>query len=68
MIECSRKVNIKPDLSITDVKGSYDLLVLPGGLGGSKALAASKEVGALLKEQEAGGRLIGAICAGLYLF
>ena len=37
--------------------------VLPGGLGGAKALAASKLVGELLKNQEKKGKLIAAICA-----
>lgn len=39
------------------------MLVLPGGLGGAKTLAESKEVGQLLKDQESCGRLIAAICA-----
>lgn len=39
------------------------LQVLPGGLGGAKALAASALVGELLKNQEKNGKLIGAICA-----
>lgn len=37
--------------------------VLPGGLGGAKALAASELVGDLLRNQEANGKLIAAICA-----
>lgn len=32
-------------------------------MGGSKAFAASSEVGELLKKQEASGRLVAAICA-----
>lgn len=39
------------------------MVVLPGGLGGSKALAESPLVGDLLRQQEASGRLIAAICA-----
>lgn len=39
------------------------MLVLPGGLGGAKALANSKEVGELLKQQESNGGYIAAICA-----
>lgn len=41
----------------------FDVVVLPGGLGGSKALAESPLVGDLLRQQEASGRLIAAICA-----
>nr|CAI5851400.1 unnamed protein product [Callosobruchus analis] len=54
VVECSRGIHIKPTIPIGNAKcgGPYDVLVLPGGLGGSKALASSKEVGELLKEQE----------------
>lgn len=64
-VKGSRDIKILPDISISNAKGPYDVLVLPGGLGGSKALAESKDVGKLLKEQESAGRLIAAICAGL---
>lgn len=37
--------------------------VLPGGLGGAKAMASSTLVGDLLKNQEKNGKLIAAICA-----
>lgn len=45
-------------------KGPYDVIVLPGGLGGAKAMAESKIVGELLQDQEKNGRLVAAICAG----
>lgn len=65
LVKCSRDVNIKPDIGITDApkQGPYDVLVLPGGLGGAKAMAESKIVGELLKEQEKTGKWIAAICA-----
>ncbi|XP_044261330.1 protein dj-1beta [Tribolium madens] len=63
IVTCSRGVNLKPDISISEVKGPFDAIVLPGGLGGAKALASSQKVGQLIKEQEAAGRLTGAICA-----
>jgi protein DJ-1 len=44
-------------------KESFDCVVLPGGLGGAKAMADSKEVGELLKKYEADGKIIAAICA-----
>ncbi|KAK9876124.1 hypothetical protein WA026_011241 [Henosepilachna vigintioctopunctata] len=64
-IKCSRQVNIVPDCSLADAtsKGPYDVIVLPGGLGGAQALSKSEEVGKLLKEQDSAGRLIAAICA-----
>lgn len=38
---CSRDVRILPDVSLTDVVGKeYDVIVLPGGAGGAKNLAA----------------------------
>lgn len=42
---------------------TFDVVVLPGGLGGAKALADSKAVGDLLQKQEKAGRICAAICA-----
>lgn len=65
-VKCSRDVVIVPDLSVCEAnaKGPYDVLVLPGGLGGSKALASDTTVQEMLKAQEKCGGLIAAICAG----
>lgn len=64
-IKCSRDVQVLPDVTLDKVLGNeFDAVVLPGGLGGSKALAESKEVGELLKRQEGNNKLIAAICAG----
>lgn len=65
-VNCSRKVNIVPDLSLSVAisKGPYDAIVLPGGLGGAKILAESKQVGDILRDQEKAGRITAAICAG----
>ncbi|XP_067642392.1 protein dj-1beta [Eurosta solidaginis] len=63
-VKCSRDVCIVPDTSLDTAKGGiYDVIVLPGGLGGSKAMAKNEALGALLKEQEAAGRIVAAICA-----
>ncbi|XP_022901050.1 protein dj-1beta [Onthophagus taurus] len=63
-ILCSRDIVIKPDIGIAEaLKKDYDALVLPGGLGGSKALSCSLEVGKMLKKQEERGDVIAAICA-----
>ena len=43
-----------------------DMIVLPGGWGGTKALASDATVQALLKEMDAKGKNIGAICAAPY--
>lgn len=45
------------------MQDTFDVIVLPGGLGGSKALAESPLVGDLLRNQEPNGKLIAAICA-----
>lgn len=45
----------------------YDLIVLPGGLNGTKRLSKSKVLKKLLKEQESAGRMYGAICSSLAL-
>ncbi|XP_035696748.1 Parkinson disease protein 7 homolog [Branchiostoma floridae] len=44
--------------------GPYDVVVLPGGLGGAKNLAASPKVKEVLQEQEGKGSLVAAVCAG----
>ena len=63
-ITCSRKVVIVPDKSLDEVKSAqFDIVILPGGLGGAEAFAASAVVGDLLKKQESSGGWIGAICA-----
>uniref|UniRef100_A0A915L9Y4 D-lactate dehydratase n=1 Tax=Romanomermis culicivorax TaxID=13658 RepID=A0A915L9Y4_ROMCU len=66
-IICSRNVVIKPDKSFKVALSSsptYDILILPGGLKGARNLAASLEVGELLKSQESRNGFIAAICAG----
>ncbi|RWS27746.1 Protein DJ-1-like protein [Leptotrombidium deliense] len=62
-VKCSRNVVIVPDKSLADAKGVYDVVMLPGGLEGAKALCRSDDVKAILMEQEKSGRLIAAICA-----
>ncbi|XP_076662315.1 protein dj-1beta [Halictus rubicundus] len=63
-IKCSRDVKICVDAKLKDAaQQKYDVVILPGGLGGSEAFASSQEVGKLLKEQEKEGRVIAAICA-----
>lgn len=52
-------------MALSDVeKNTYDVVVIPGGLGGAKACAESKLVGEILQQQEKAGRLCAAICAG----
>ena len=62
---CSRNVCIVPDMSLDDavLRGPYDIVVLPGGLGGSKRLADSEKVKSVLISQESAGGFVAAVCA-----
>ncbi|OAD55723.1 Protein DJ-1 [Eufriesea mexicana] len=63
-VKCSRDVKICVDAKLQDaVNQKYDVVILPGGLGGSKAFAASAAVGKLLQKQEEENKIIAAICA-----
>ena len=42
---------------------AWDAVIVPGGMGGSLNIAASKEAGAFLKEMAGAGKLVCAICA-----
>lgn len=61
---CSRNIVIKSEKSVNDVKDqTFDVVVLPGGLGGSKAMASNSTVGEIIRKQYDSGRLLAAICA-----
>jgi len=63
-VKCSRGLVLVPDDSLANCHDKmYDVVVLPGGLEGSDALARSVVVGAILKSHEEGQRYIAAICA-----
>ncbi|XP_009342289.2 protein DJ-1 homolog B-like [Pyrus x bretschneideri] len=63
-IIASRKVKLEADMSLDEAtKLSYDLIVLPGGLGGAQAFAKSEKLVNLLKKQRVSQRPYGAICA-----
>jgi len=64
-VKCSRHVLVVPDKSLDDVKNNqYDCVVVPGGNDGSKAMAASAEVGQILTKHYQDGKIVAAICAG----
>ncbi len=60
---CSRGVKIVPEVALKDLKQDFDLLVLPGGLGGTERFCASEEVGQLLRHYQESDRWVGIICA-----
>jgi 4-methyl-5(b-hydroxyethyl)-thiazole monophosphate biosynthesis len=57
-------ITIKTDKKISEISADMiDMIVLPGGWGGTKILAQDEEVQSLIKEMDAKGKQIGAICA-----
>ncbi|KAI8903561.1 class I glutamine amidotransferase-like protein [Gorgonomyces haynaldii] len=62
-IECSRQVKIVPDTRISQLENDYDLLVLPGGLGGAKTFSSDVRVQDLLQSFFESQKWIGIICA-----
>lgn len=67
LIRCSKGIVILPDVAIADACKCkpFDAVVLPGGSRGSRTLAESKEVGAILKSHDAKKKIIAAISAGI---
>ncbi|MBA0809318.1 hypothetical protein Gohar_024983 [Gossypium harknessii] len=63
-ILASRKVKLVADMLLDEAaKLSYDLIVLPGGLGGAQAFANSDKLVNMLKKQAESNKPYGAICA-----
>ena len=60
-------IPIITDCLITDVDtGSLDMIVLPGGWGGTETLASDNTVQSILKKMKQDDKHIGAICAAPY--
>jgi 4-methyl-5(b-hydroxyethyl)-thiazole monophosphate biosynthesis len=63
-VKASRGVVINPDTDLDSVKGeSFDVVILPGGVGGAERFEADSRVLELLRKQNADNRWIAAICA-----
>ncbi len=64
-IEASRGVGLLPDttLDLALGMGDFTMVVLPGGMGGTNALAADPRVIKLLHDMAAAGKHVCAICA-----
>jgi len=63
-VTASRKVKLVADCLIDDCKDKlFDLIVLPGGLGGAEHLRDCVPLIDMLKSQKEAGRLYAAICA-----
>lgn len=64
MVKGAHGVTVQVDRPIEGLSADeLDMIVLPGGWGGTKALASDARVQALLREMDAKGKQIGAICA-----
>ena len=63
-ITASRGVGLRADVLLEDVdEGAVDMLLCPGGLGGTKRLMASESLKALTRSMHADGKWVGSICA-----
>ncbi|XP_068665445.1 protein DJ-1 homolog B-like [Aristolochia californica] len=63
-IVASRKVKLTADMLLDDAANmAFDLIVLPGGLGGAQAFSNSEVLINLLKKQNESNKPLGAICA-----
>lgn len=63
-VTASRGVVLLPDTTLDAVLDrDFDLVVLPGGLGGAERLEADRRIAALLRRMTEQGRYVAAICA-----
>ena len=63
----AHNIPIVTDCLITEINANdLDMIVLPGGWGGTEALAKNTTVQSLLKQMQKDDKLIGAICAAPY--
>jgi 4-methyl-5(b-hydroxyethyl)-thiazole monophosphate biosynthesis len=63
-ITASRGVVLLPDVSLADVlSDDFDMIVLPGGLGGAQRLEADSRITELLQRMVKANRYIAAVCA-----
>lgn len=64
LVKGGNGITVQTDLQIKDVDvETLDMIVLPGGWGGTHALADDARVQSILKEMDTRGKNIGAICA-----
>lgn len=64
LVKGANEISVQADMQVKDVDvESLDMVVLPGGLDGTYALADDERVQSILKEMDAKGKNIGAICA-----
>jgi 4-methyl-5(b-hydroxyethyl)-thiazole monophosphate biosynthesis len=59
----ARGIRVAADLAFSSLPESFDCLILPGGMPGTRNLAAHAGLIALIRSRIAAGGLVGAICA-----
>lgn len=63
-VTASRGVVLLPEITLDEVLDrDFDLVVLPGGLGGAQRLEADQRIAVLLRRMAEQGRYVAAICA-----
>ncbi|NJM10997.1 MAG: DJ-1/PfpI family protein [Synechococcaceae cyanobacterium SM1_2_3] len=63
-VTASRGVVLLPDTTLDAVLDqNFDMVVLPGGLGGAQRLEADQRITAMLRQMTEQGRFVAAICA-----
>ena len=69
-VKCSRGVRIVPDITFsvlsTERVLAYDAIVVPGGVGGAKTISKDDSVQAALAAMHENGKIVAAVCAGMY--
>jgi len=64
LVQGAHGIVVQADLHVKSVDADMlDMIVLPGGWGGTHALAEDENVQKMLREMDAKGKYIGAICA-----
>jgi 4-methyl-5(b-hydroxyethyl)-thiazole monophosphate biosynthesis len=64
----ARDIRVKADAILRDFGGTFDALVLPGGMPGTNNLAASEEVLEMVRMANSRGKICAAICAAPMVF
>lgn len=62
-LKSAHGVTVAADVLVENLSGEYDLVVLPGGMPGSKNLGESAAAKALTEKMLASGKLVASICA-----
>ncbi len=63
LVTGSHGIGVRADAGLSQLGGDFDMVVLPGGMPGSKNLRDSEAVQALLVRQAESGKKLAAICA-----